>query len=174
MPDVAYPIGKYIPQPYSELQLADWLLDIQVLPKLLEQSIINLDAAQLEIPYRVGGWNIRQVVHHLADSHINAFIRFKLGLSETNPTIKPYLQDAWVLQADTTTVPINVSITLLFALHARMHALLQSCTLADWHKKITHPEHGTQMTLWYVLGNYAWHGKHHTAHINNLREVNGW
>ena len=165
---LAYPIGKYIPQPYSNALLAEWLVDIQILPKAIEYAIINLDAPQLEVPYRPGGWNVRQIVHHLADSHMNAFIRFKLGLSENNPIIKPYLQDAWALQNDVIVVPINVSITLLYALHARMHALLQHFTAADWDRVITHPEYNTQMTLWHVLGNYAWHGKHHTAHINGV------
>jgi DinB superfamily len=174
MNDLSFPIGKYIEQPFSETQLMEWLLDIEVLPKALEYAITNLDAAQLEVPYRPEGWNSRQVVHHVADSHMNAFIRFKLGLTEDNPTIKPYDQDAWVLLSDVENVPINVSLTLLHAVHARMHEVLKNIKADEWNRTVVHPEYGKQMTLWYILGSYAWHGKHHTAHINKLREREGW
>jgi DinB superfamily len=174
MSDLSFPIGKYIEQPFSEKQLQEWLLDIEVLPKALEYAITNLDAVQLEVPYRPDGWNCRQVVHHVADSHMNAFIRFKLGLTEDNPTIKPYDQDAWVLLSDVQNTPINVSLTLLHAVHARMHEVLKNIKGDGWNRTVVHPEHGKQMTLWYLLGSYAWHGKHHTAHINKLREREGW
>jgi hypothetical protein len=174
MEDLSFPIGKYIEQPFSETQLQEWLLDIEVLPKALEYAITNLDAAQLEIPYRSEGWNSRQVVHHVADSHMNAFIRFKLGLTEDNPTIKPYDQDAWVLLSDVENIPINISLTLLHAVHARMYEVLKNIKDDEWNRTVVHPEHGKQMTLWYLLGSYAWHGKHHTAHINKLREREGW
>jgi DinB superfamily len=174
MEDLSFPIGKYIEQPFSETQLKEWLLDIEILPKALECAITNLDAVQLEVPYRADGWNSRQVVHHVADSHMNAFIRFKLGLTEDNPTIKPYNQDAWVLLSDVQNVPINISLTLLYAVHARMHQVLKNIKEDEWSRTIVHPEHNKQMTLWYLLGMYAWHGKHHTAHINKLREREGW
>jgi hypothetical protein len=174
MEDLSFPIGKYIEQPFSETQLQEWLLDIEVLPKALEYAITNLDAAQLEVPYRPDGWNSRQVVHHVADSHMNAFIRFKLGLTEDNPTIKPYDQDAWVLLSDVQHLPINISLTLLHAVHARMYEVLKNIKDDEWNRTVVHPEHGKQMTLWYLLGSYAWHGKHHTAHINKLREREGW
>jgi hypothetical protein len=174
MEDLQYPIGKYIEQPFSQLQLEAWLLDIEILPKALEFAITNLDAAQLEIPYRPGGWNSRQILHHVADSHMNAFIRIKLGLTEDNPIIKPYNQDAWVLLSDVQQIPINVSITLLYALHARMLAVLKNIKDEEWLRTVEHPEYKKKMTLWYLLGSYAWHGKHHTAHINNLREREGW
>jgi hypothetical protein len=174
MEEQSFPIGKYIEQPFSEIQLKEWLLDIEVLPKALEYAITNLDAVQLEVPYRPDGWNSRQVVHHVADSHMNAFIRFKLGLTEDNPTIKPYDQDAWVLLSDVENIPINVSLTLLYAVHARMHEVLKNIKGNEWNRTVVHPEHGRQMTLWYLLGSYAWHGKHHTAHINKLREREGW
>ena len=172
--DLSYPIGKYIEQPFSEQQLKEWLLDIEALPKALEYAITNLDAAHLEVPYRPGGWNSRQVVHHVADSHSNAFIRVKLALTEDNPTIKPYDQDAWVKLSDVETVPINVSITMLYAVHARMLAVLKSINGAAWERTVEHPEYKTKMSIWYILGLYAWHGKHHTAHINKLREREGW
>ena len=174
MDDLSYPIGKYIEQPFSQQQLKEWLLDIEVLPKALEYSITNLDAAQLEEPYRTGGWNSREVVHHVADSHINAFMRFKLALTEDNPTIKPYNQQAFTELSDVKNIPINVSLTLLHALHARMLEVLKNIKDDEWTRTVVHPEYGKQMSVWYLLGQYAWHGKHHTAHINKLRERMGW
>jgi DinB superfamily len=174
MNNLSYPIGKYIEQPFSEPQLKEWLLDIETLPKALEYAITNLDAIHLEEPYRLGGWNSRQVVHHVADSHMNAFIRIKLALTENNPTIKPYDQDAWVLLSDVEDVPINVSITLLYAVHTRMLAVLKNMKENEWQRTVEHPEYKIKMSIWYILGLYAWHGKHHTAHINNLRERMGW
>ncbi len=168
MENLQYPIGQYTEQPFSETQLQEWLLDIEVLPKALEYAIINLDAHQLEIPYRPGGWNSRQVVHHVADSHINAYMRFKLGFTENNPVIKPYDEVLWADTGDVKNVPINVSITLLYALHARLHNFLRNMRPEDWERTIFHPGSQKQMTLWYLLGMYAWHGKHHTAHINEL------
>ncbi len=174
MDDLSYPIGKYIEQPFSQRQLKEWLLDIEVLPKALEYSITNLDAAQLEEPYRPDGWNSREVVHHVADSHINAFMRFKLALTEDNPTIKPYNQQAFTELSDVKNIPINVSLTLLHALHVRMLEVLKNVKDDEWTRTVVHPEYGKQMSVWYLLGQYAWHGKHHTAHINNLRERMGW
>jgi hypothetical protein len=174
MEELKYPIGKYIEQPFSAALLKEWLLDIEVLPKALEYAIINLDAAQLEEPYRPGGWNSRQVVHHVADSHMNAYIRFKLGYTEDNPSIKPYEEGEWAVLSDVKEIPINVSITLLYAVHARWHNFLKSIKEDEWQRTVFHPEHKKTMTLWYLLGNYAWHGKHHTAHINKLRERMGW
>lgn len=174
MEELKYPIGKYIAQPFSEDQLREWLLDIQHLPQLLEYAITNLDEAQLATPYREGGWTVQQVVHHVADSHMNAYIRFKLGLTEDNPTIKPYEEQKWAELSDTKNIPINVSITLLFALHKRLSEILKNITGEEWNRTVIHPEHQKQMTLWYLLGMYAWHGKHHTAHINKLRERKGW
>ena len=174
MEDLSYPIGKYIEQPFSQQQLKEWLLDIEVLPKALEYAITNLDAAQLEEPYRPDGWNSREIVHHVADSHINAFMRFKLALTEDNPTIKPYNQQAFTELSDVKNIPINISLTLLHALHARMLEVLKNIKDDEWTRTVVHPEYGKQMSVWYLLGQYAWHGKHHTAHINKLRERMGW
>jgi len=174
MEDLSYPLGKYIEQPFSQQQLKEWLLDIEVLPKALEYAITNLDAAQLEELYRPGGWNSREVVHHVADSHINAFMRFKLALTEDNPTIKPYNQQAFTELSDVKNIPINVSLTLLHALHARMLEVLKNIKDDQWNRTVVHPEYGKQMSVWYLLGQYAWHGKHHTAHINKLRERMDW
>lgn len=172
--DPRYPLGKYEPQPFSQAQKEKWLLDIKLLPEDLERSILNLDAAQLDTPYREGGWTVQQLVHHVADSHMNAYIRFKLGLTETNPTIKPYEEKEWAMLTDVATVPINVSLTLLHALHLRWYAAIKELADSDWERTVVHPEHGRQMSLWFLLGLYAWHGKHHTAHITSLRENKGW
>ena len=174
MEDLRYPIGKYEPQPFSQKQLEQWLIDIQFLPQHLENAVLNLDEQHLNTPYRPEGWTLRQVVHHVADSHSNAYIRFKLGLTEDNPTIKPYDENAWAKLNDTAVVPINVSLTLLHALHTRWMAVLKAIKPEEWERTVVHPEHGKQMTLWYLLGNYAWHGRHHTAHITSLRERMGW
>src|ERR1700719_4195273 len=114
---LCYPIGKYEPKPYSEHQKQEWLNDIKFLPQSLENAIVNLDEAELLTPYRDGGWTVQQVVHHVADSHMNAYCRFKLGLTEDNPTIKPYDEAAWAVLNDTDKIPINISLTLLYALH---------------------------------------------------------
>ncbi len=172
--DTKFPIGKYEPQPFSENQKEAWLNDIKFLPQSLEYSVLNLDAAQLNTPYRDGGWTVKEVVHHVADSHINAYCRFKLGLTENNPTIRPYEQDLWAQLSDTQNLPINISLTLLHALHARWYEILRNMGDADWNKTIVHPEHGKTFTLWHLLGMYAWHGKHHSAHITTLRERMGW
>lgn len=174
MKDSRYPIGKYEPQPFSEQQKENWFADIQYLPQDLENSIINLDEFQLDTPYRDGGWTLRQVVHHVADSHINAITRFKLCLTEHNPTIKPYLENEWAKLDDVKAIPINVSITILFGIHQRWLATIKNIKDEDWNRTIVHPEHNKQMTLWYLLGLYAWHGKHQTAHIKMLREEKHW
>ncbi len=172
--DPSYPIGKYEPQPFSQQQKEKWLADIKFLPEELERSVLNLDAAQLQTPYRDGGWTVQQLIHHVADSHMNAYIRFKLGLTEDNPTIKPYDEKKWALLADNETVPINVSLTILHALHQRMYAAIKDLTDAGWQRTVVHPEHNRQMSLWFLLGLYAWHGKHHTRHVTALRENKGW
>jgi uncharacterized damage-inducible protein DinB len=151
--DPKYPIGKYEAQAFSESQKKKWLADIQFLPNELEQAIENLDEAQLHTPYRDGGWTVHQLVHHLADSHMNSFIRFKLALTEDNPTIKPYEENAWSETADVTKEPIND---------------------ADFEKTLFNPQRRGQITLWDMLGIYAWHGKHHVAHIKTLKENKGW
>lgn len=172
--DPRYPIGKYEPQPYSEKQKQAWLLDLQFLPEALERSITNLDQAQLDTPYREGGWTVRQLVHHVADSHMNAYIRFKLGLTEDKPTIKPYEEQEWALLADNQLVPINVSLTLLHALHLRWVATIKDLSEEQWNRLVVHPAANREMSLWFLLGLYAWHGNHHVAHITTLRENKQW
>jgi hypothetical protein len=173
--DLRYPIGEYEPRPFSIPQKVEWLADLKFLPLQLEAAINNLDEAQLHTAYREGGWTIHQLVHHVADSHMNAYIRFKLALTEENPTIKPYEEKLWADMNDVQKLPINISLTLLHALHTRWHEALKYVTDNEWNNRtIFHPEHKKTIRLWTLLGMYAWHGKHHTAHILSLRERNGW
>lgn len=174
MEDLRYPIGKYIVQPYSEIQLAEWLNDIKYLPSHLENAILNLDDMQLATPYRDGGWTVKQLVHHVADSHMNAYIRFKLRLTEDSLVIKPYDEKAWAEMIDTKKLPVNISLTLLHALHIRWYEILRNMSSEDLEKNTFHPEHKKEMTLWYLLGLYAWHSRHHVAHVTALRERMGW
>ena len=172
--DPRYPIGKYEPQPFSEKQKQEWINDVRFLPLALENAILNLDEAQLNTPYRDGGWTVKQLVHHVADSHLNAYCRFKLGLTEDNPTIKPYEEALWAELKDTQNLPVNISITLLHAVHLRLHEILINITDEQFNRTVFHPEHKKELTLWFLLGMYAWHSKHHTAHVTSLRERMNW
>lgn len=173
--DPRYPIGKYEPQPYSEVLKDDMIRNIKFLPNDLEVAIQNLDKQQLDTPYREGGWTVQQLVHHIADSHMNAYIRFKWGLTEETSKIKTYNEKEWATLPDVFSVPVNVSVTLLHALHRRWEAMLQSISEQQWNDvKIFHPEKGIEMSLWSLLGIYSWHCKHHVAHINKLKEQKGW
>lgn len=177
--DQRYPIGKMDEQSFSknayDKELKDALLkDIKTAPSLLENAIANLDEKQLNTSYREGGWTVKEVVHHVADSHMNAYMRFKLGLTEDNPTIKTYDEAAWAKLSDTKNLPINISLTLLHALHLRWVELLKNMTEEDWKRTIYHPEHKRNISLWDLLKIYAWHGKHHATHITALRERMNW
>src|ERR1700719_3185982 len=156
--DPRFPIGKYEPQPFSIEQKVEWLADLKFLPFLLENSIENLDESQLHTPYREGGWTVHQVVHHIADSHMNAYCRFKLGLTEDNPTIRTYNEKTWAELDDVKHLPVNISVTLLFALHARWYELIRHLSESDWNRTVFHPELQKTITLWYLLGMYSWHG----------------
>ncbi len=174
-----YPIGREDEQEeytteFNEVLKSSLITDIRMLPSSLEYAIQNLDATQLETPYRPGGWTVQQLVHHIADSHINAYTRFKLGLTEDNPVVKPYDQDAWVNLSDTKKLPVNISVTLLHALHLRWCQFLEDMDGTQWQRTVYHPERKVTITLWDLLKSYAWHGKHHVAHINGLRERMGW
>lgn len=172
--DPRYPIGKYEPQPYSASLREQWEADIRFLPAALENAILNLDEAQLDTPYRDGGWTIRQLVHHVADSHINAYCRFKLALTEENPTIKPYDEGKWAELIDTKNIPVNVSLTLLHAVHTRWYEIVRNMSEAGYQRTLFHPESKKTFTLWHMLGMYSWHSRHHTAHITVLREKMKW
>src|SRR5688500_1876978 len=161
MSDPRYPIGKYEPQAFSNELKEQWLADVKFLPKAIEHAITNLDEHQLQTPYREGGWTVHQLVHHVADSHMNAYCRFKLGYTEENATIRPYEEKLWAETADVKQLPVNVSLTILHAVHLRWVTFLESFNDADWQKTIVHPQHGKQFTLWHLLGMYAWHSRHH-------------
>jgi len=169
-----YPIGKYNAQPFSTELKEEWITIISKLPDNLISAVEGLNENKLQTPYREEGWTVVQLVHHIADSHINAYTRFKLGLTEENPTIKPYEEKEWALLADTKQIPISVSINLLVALHTRWTTILENITDEEWNRTVVHPEHGKQMTLWFLLGMYAWHSQHHVAHITQLRKRNNW
>jgi uncharacterized damage-inducible protein DinB len=173
--DVRYPVGKYEPQPFSDELRQKWIRDIKFLPADLEMAIQTFDEHQLDTPYRDGGWTVKQLVHHIADSHLNAYIRFKLGATEDNPVIKPYEEKDWANLTDVFEVPVNISVTLLHALHRRWFVFLESLTAEQFTgKTVFHPEQQKQITLWHLLGMYAWHGRHHVAHITKLTEQKGW
>lgn len=169
-----YPIGKMELKEFSQATKEGLLAEIKFLPDALESAISHLDEAQLQTPYRTDGWTVHQLVHHIADSHMNALERFKLGYTEDVPTIKPYNEAAWAELADVRELPVNISITLLFALHKRWFTFLKSFTDEDWQLKVFHPEYKKEFTLWYYLQVYAWHGKHHVAQINYLRNKMQW
>jgi uncharacterized damage-inducible protein DinB len=172
MTDPRYPIGRYEPRPYSDAQKQEWLNCIRQLPTELESAIQNLDAAQLNSPYREGGWTIQQLVHHVADSHMNAYIRFKLALTEENLTVKSYEEKLWAELADVQSVPVNISITLLHALHRRLYAAIKDLREQQWNKTFNYPGKPVPVSIWFLLGMYSWHGKHHTAHIQEFRKAN--
>jgi uncharacterized damage-inducible protein DinB len=174
MIDPRYPIGKFhYDGALSAEQKQAYLDDIAETPAKLRTAVKDLSEKQLDTPYREGGWTVRQVVHHVPDSHLNSYVRFKLALTEDEPTIKPYAEDRWAKLADTKATPIVVSLTMLDALHDRWIRLLRSLSAEDWKRTYRHPELGP-MTLEKTLALYAWHGKHHVAHITSLRERNGW
>jgi len=135
--------------------------------------VAGLTGAQLDTPYRPGGWTVRQVVHHVPDSHLNSYVRFRWALTEEEPDIKAYHEDRWAELADARTAPVEVSLALLDSLHARWVALLRSLNEQEWKRTFRHPQHGL-ITLEKNAALYAWHGRHHTAHITRLRERNGW
>ena len=172
--DPRFPVGRYRPPAeISAEQRAEWIEQIAHTPARLREAVAGLSDAQLDTPYRDGGWTVRQVAHHIADSHINAVTRFKLGLTENDPTIKPYDEAAWAVLGDVAATPVEVSLELLDHLHVRWVNLLRSIGHEQWSRTIQHPDHGT-MRLDFLLGRYAWHGRHHVAHVTTLRERMGW
>jgi uncharacterized damage-inducible protein DinB len=169
-----YPIGpcSYPPTSTTE-ERRTWIANVAETPANLRAAVAGLTAAQLDTPYRPGGWTVRQVVHHVPDSHVNAYVRFKLALTEDVPVIKPYDESAWATLPDATSTPIEVSLDLLEALHDRWVRLLSAMSDAEFARQFRHPEIGT-MSLGTYLAGYSWHGKHHVAHITRLRERMGW
>ncbi|HVB86814.1 MAG TPA: bacillithiol transferase BstA [Candidatus Dormibacteraeota bacterium] len=174
-PDLRYPIGKFQrpSQPLTPDQRREFIGSIAETPDKLAAAIAGLTPAQFDTPYRPGGWTVRQVVHHLPDSHMNSYVRFKLALTEDEPTIKPYDEARWAELADSRETPIGTSLALLEHLHDRWVVLLRSFAPDDWSRTFRHPELGP-VTLDQTLALYAWHGRHHVAHIAALRERNSW
>jgi uncharacterized damage-inducible protein DinB len=173
MDNPRYPIGIFdFKQPVTMDRVRTAIEEIAASPAALRNAVRGLDDKQLDTPYRDGGWTVRQVVHHVPDSHMNAFIRLKLGLTENHPTIKPYEQQLWSELPDARG-PIEPSLSLLDSLHERWVRLLRSLGERDFARTIFHPENG-EMTLGLLTAHYAWHGKHHTAHITSLRTRVGW
>ena len=175
MEDLRYPIGKFDwSQGANSAEERKRLIDsVAEMPERLKQAVTGLNGKQLDTPYREGGWTVRQVVHHLADSHMSAYLRYKLGLTEDNPAIQPFKEAAWAELADSRATPVDVSLALVDNLHARWVVLLRSLKAADWERTMTHPQAGL-LSLDKLLGLYAWHGAHHVAHITELRKRNHW
>ena len=172
--DLRYPIGKpEKPATVTDAHRRQWIGEIAAAPSLLRAAVGGLSDEQLDTPYRPGGWTVRQVIHHVPDSHLNAYIRFRWALTEDDPLIKAYNEKDWAELPDARTAPVEVSLALLDAVHARWMALLTTLSASDGARTLQHPEYGP-MTVDDLLALYAWHGRHHAAHITALRARNGW
>jgi uncharacterized damage-inducible protein DinB len=172
--DLRYPIGEFkFEAPLNDGERQACILKIQETPARMRAAVAGLNEEQLDTPYRPGGWTVRQVVHHVPESHLNSYTRFKLAVTEDEPTITPYFEDRWAELDDARTAPITLSLDLLDALHARWLWFLRSLTPEDWQRTFRHPELGI-VSLEKNVALYAWHGQHHVAHITSLRERMGW
>ena len=172
--DPRYPVGKFeMPGQITSATRAEAIRELASAPEKLRAAVKGLNDTQLDTPYREGGWTLRQVVHHVADSHLNAYIRLRLALTETEPTIKPYEEGAWAKLEDAEHAPVEVSLRLIDPLHERWVRLLQSLKAEDFAKTFRHPDHGVRTVEW-LLFLYAWHSRHHTAHITELKKQKGW
>jgi hypothetical protein len=173
--NLRYPIGEFrIPAEYNTEVRRSYIADIQSLPHRLRQEVLHLTDEQLDTQYRPEGWTIRQVVHHLADSHMNGFIRLKNALTEKTPTIKPYLEHLWAELADGSKMAIQPSLIILEGVHERWSMLLKSLQDSDWEKSYIHPEKGREISLKESTGSYAWHCNHHLSHITSLKARKDW
>jgi len=174
MDDLRFPIGPFkSPAEFTPAFRGEWIAQIDEAPRQLREAVHHLNPEQLQTPYREGGWTLAQVVHHLPDSHMNAYIRFRLALTEPDPTIRPYKEAAWAELYDATSSDIEASLALLDGLHQRWVSLLRRITPEQWALGFVHPERG-RVTLERNLALYAWHGRHHIAHITRLRQRMGW
>jgi hypothetical protein len=172
--DPRYPVGRYqAPDVITAAERSPWIRQIETLPSSLKEAVAGLSDTQLNTPYRAGGWTVRQVVHHLPDSHLNSYTRFRLALTEDSPAIKPYDEAAWAELPDAKSGPIEPSLALLEGLHMRWAGLLHSLDDADYARTFKHPELG-EIRLDWTLGLYAWHCRHHLSHILNLRRREDW
>ena len=175
MADLRFPVGEFqmSEESLTDQQRQQLIGQIAETPTRLREAVRGLSEEQLDTPYRPEGWSVRQVVHHVPDSHLNSYVRFKLALTEDEPTIKPYDEAQWATLEDSRATPIEVSLTLLEALHERWVTLLKSLSAADFARVFKHPERG-KISLDQNVALYAWHGRHHVAHITALRERLGW
>ena len=174
MNDPRYPVGKYDHRAsLTPDERRAFIGVIAAAPQRMREAVRGLNERQLDTPYREGGWSVRQVVHHVPDSHMNAYLRLKFALTEDEPTIKPYDEAVWATLPDSVDTPVETSLTLLESLHGRWITLWRSMKDADFKRRFKHPEHGT-MTVDWLLGMYAWHSRHHVAHITSLRERQMW
>jgi uncharacterized damage-inducible protein DinB len=172
--DLRYPIGKFQGQDnLTDEQRRSMIEQIAEMPGKVRAAVAGLNEQQFDTPYREGGWTVRQVIHHLADSHLNAFVRFKLALTEDRPTVKTYEQQLWAELADARNAPVEPSLAVLEGLHQRWGIMLRQMSAADFARQFQHPEHGL-MKLEKLLAMYAWHGRHHVAHLTSLRERMRW
>lgn len=170
-----YPIGKFaFNKDAGEKEINQSISEIEQFPAALKNAVKGLSDSQLDTPYREGGWTVRQVVHHMADSHMNAFIRIKLALTEDHPTIKPYEENLWAEMSDSKTFPIDSSISLVESLHVRWVDMLKHIKPAELDLTVFHPASKRDMSVKFLIGLYAWHGKHHVAHITELRKRMKW
>ncbi len=175
-PDLRYPVGPFTPsgralEPDERAELVDTLAHA---PVALREAVDGLDGDQLDTPYRPGGWTVRQVVHHVPDSHLNSYVRFRWALTEDRPLIKPYDQEGWAELPDARSAPVEPSLRLMDALHARWELLLWAMDPEDFARELRHPDFDEPLTLDTMLELYAWHGRHHVAHVTGLRERKGW
>ena len=174
MTDPRYPVGKFERRDsLTPDERTKMIAEVAEAPARMRKAIGGLTESQLDTPYREGGWTVRQVVHHVPDSHVNAYTRFKLALTEEHPTIRPYDEAKWAELSDSRDTPVETSLTLLESLHDRWTRLLRAMTADDFRRTLNHPDSGV-MSLDNVLALYAWHGRHHVAHITSLRERLGW
>ena len=170
-----YPIGRYhAPAEISENQISDWIAELESIPSDFKKGVLGLTSEQLDTPYRPEGWTVRQVVHHVPDSHLNSYVRFRWTLTEDTPIIKAYDEKSWAELGDSIKGDVQLSLDLLESLHRRWVVFLKSLDIVDFKKQYIHPEMGRNISLDWNLGLYAWHGRHHLSQILSLKERMGW
>ena len=174
MENVTYPIGRFVFEGMTAMQKQEWIDQIEKYPALLRATVEGLSEEQLDTPYRTSGWTVRQAVHHVADFSTNVLTRFKLALTENNPTIKPFLEEKWVLLPDTRSMPIQPSLSIIDGTYARLFVLLKSMSMAEFERQFYHPEKCVQISLKAFLSYTKWHSLHHLAHIQALKQRNEW
>jgi exoribonuclease II len=173
--ELQYPIGNFIiPTSFSPLEIKQWIKTLELLPAEIRKAVIGLNDKQLDTPYRDGGWTVRQVVHHVADSHMNCYCRIKLILTEDKPSIRPYLEAKWAELTEAKTAPVEISLNILDAVHKRMVMTLNNITIEDLDRMYYHPENKQTNPLKGLIALYDWHSRHHTAHITRLRQRMNW